>query len=206
MTSPARASLLTPHPGRCRRNGTPTPGSMVRLGRWKLTASCHNGQPCPGYSQREKEKTTDEAQHAGLRCLQRRPSPSRYDLCSTLPKKEPMKNTVQHHPSRRQEAAQAAVRQPQGMQGIPVHPDHPRRHTRRRRPHHPRHRRRVAHAAADRAGRGDRQPLGRQHGKPGLNFPPGLPRLFLQVSGGAFRTGTGSKHLSPRPKNLRKRA
>ena len=31
-----------------------------------------------------------------------------------------MKNTVQHHPSRRQEAAQAAVRQPQGMQEIPV--------------------------------------------------------------------------------------
>ena len=90
--------------------------------------------------------------------------------------------------------------------GNPRHPDHPRRHTRRRRPHHPRHRRRVAHAAADRAGRGDRQPLGRQHGKPGLNFPPRLPRSFLQVSGGAFRTGTGSKHLSPRPKNLRKRA
>ena len=120
MPSPARASLLTPHPGRCRRNGTPTPGSMVRLGRWKLTASCHNGQPCPGYSQREKEKTTDEARHAGLRCLQRRPSPSRYDLCSTLSKKEPMKNTVQHPPSRRQEAAQAAVRHPQGMQEIPV--------------------------------------------------------------------------------------
>ena len=39
-----------------------------------------------------------------------------------------------------------------------------------------------------------------------MNFPPGLPRSFLQVSGGAFRTGTGSKHLSPRPKNLRKRA
>ena len=31
-----------------------------------------------------------------------------------------MKNTVQHHPSRRQEATQAAVKQPQGMQGIPV--------------------------------------------------------------------------------------
>lgn len=31
-----------------------------------------------------------------------------------------MKNTVQHHPSRRQEAAQAAVRQSQGMQEIPV--------------------------------------------------------------------------------------
>ena len=38
----------------------------------------------------------------------------------TLSKKEPMKNTVQQHPSRRQEAAQATVRQPQGMQGIPV--------------------------------------------------------------------------------------
>lgn len=37
-----------------------------------------------------------------------------------LSKKEPMKNTDQHHPSCRQEAAQADVRQSQGMQEIPV--------------------------------------------------------------------------------------
>lgn len=37
-------------------------------------------------------------------------------------------------------------------------------------------------------------------------FPAGASPVVLQVSGGAFRTGTGSKHLSPRPKNLRKRA
>ena len=37
-----------------------------------------------------------------------------------FPKKEPMKNTDQHHPSCRQEAAQADVRQSQGMQEIPV--------------------------------------------------------------------------------------
>lgn len=41
-------------------------------------------------------------------------------FAALFPKKEPMKNTVQHHPSRRQEAAQAAVRQSQGMQEIPV--------------------------------------------------------------------------------------
>ncbi len=37
-----------------------------------------------------------------------------------FPKKEPMKNTDQHHPFCRQEAAQADVRQSQGMQEIPV--------------------------------------------------------------------------------------
>ena len=44
--------------------------------------------------------------------------------------------------------------------GNPRHPDHPGRHTRRRRPHHPCHRRRNAYAAANRAGRGERQSLG----------------------------------------------
>nr|DAN80708.1 MAG TPA: hypothetical protein [Caudoviricetes sp.] len=39
-----------------------------------------------------------------------------------------------------------------------------------------------------------------------MNFPSGFSPSFLQVSGGAFRTETGLKHLSPRPKNLRKRA
>ena len=79
------------------------------------------GFPFPGCRPTEKkEKTSDKPRYAGLGCLQQRPSPSRYDLCSTLSKKEPMKNTDQHHPSCRQEAAQADVRQSQGMQEIPV--------------------------------------------------------------------------------------
>ena len=41
-------------------------------------------------------------------------------FAAPFPKKEPMKNTDQHHPSWRQEAAQADVRQSQGMQEIPV--------------------------------------------------------------------------------------
>ena len=119
------------------------------------------GFPFPGCRPTEKkEKTSDKPRYAGLGCLQQRPSPSRYDLCSTLSKKrtdETHRPTPSVLPARGSAGRRKTIAR---HAGNPRHPDHPGRHTRRRRPHHPCHRRRNAYAAANRAGRGERQSLG----------------------------------------------
>lgn len=48
--------------------------------------------------------------------------------------------------------------------------NHPRRRSHRRRPYHARNRRRDTHRTAAGTGRGDGQSVGRQHGKPGIDY------------------------------------
>lgn len=74
-------------------------------------------------------------------------------------------------------AEQTAARQPEPTQEITVTQVTPRRHSQRRRPDHTCNRGRDAHRTAAGTGRGDGQPVGRQHGKPGITRQhAGLPR------------------------------
>ena len=80
----------------------------------------------------------------------------------------PKKGAMKHTDKTR--AGQTAARQPEPAQETTRNANHPRRRSHRRRPYHARNRRRDTHRTAAGTGRGDGQSVGRQHGKPGIDY------------------------------------
>ena len=79
----------------------------------------------------------------------------------------PKKGAMKHTDKTR--AGQTAARQPEPAQETTV-TQIPRRRSHRRRPYHARNRRRDTHRTAAGTGRGNGQSVGRQHGKPGIDY------------------------------------
>ena len=101
-----------------------------------------------------------------------------YDLCTRNKKRiRIMKRPAYDKEALRENKGgmQVAFRRSAADSGNHAHPDHAGRHFRRR-PHRPRIRKRNSLPAADRTGRRGGQPLGRQHGEPGLSPEAGQRR------------------------------
>ena len=123
-----------------------------------------------------------------------------YDLCTRNKKKNSNYETTcirQGSSAGKQgrNASGTAFRRSAADSGNHAHPDHAGRHFRRR-PHRPRIRKRNSLPAADRTGRRGGQPLGRQHGEPGLHPEAGQRRRDSPDTDQPDVAGHNKKHTA----------